>query len=70
VRSGIRYGIPQDSVLGPTLWNLGYDSILRLKLPVGCSALYYADDTLLVVRGSSFCNTLTRVGRDIHDQSD
>ena len=36
-------GVPQDSVLGPTLWNVLYDGELRVKLPEGCSSIVYAD---------------------------
>lgn len=35
-----------------SLWNVGYDSILRLRLPIGCSVTCYAD--LLVACADSF----------------
>ena len=54
VRMPMTCGVPQGSVLGPTLWNVGYDSVLRQHLPIGCSVLCYADDTLLVARASDF----------------
>ena len=60
VRFLMRYGVPQNSVLGPILWNVGYNSILRLKLPWGCSAICYVDDTLLVIRDPSFREALIR----------
>lgn len=48
-------GVPQGSVLGPLLWNLGYDSVLRdTELPLDCLMVCYADDTFLVAAGGSW----------------
>ena len=47
----VERGVPQGSVLGPLLWNLGYDEILRATLPIGVHITCYADDTLLVASG-------------------
>lgn len=41
--------VSQGSVLGPILWNVLYDPVLRLDLPVGCTTVAYADDLVLVV---------------------
>lgn len=38
-------------MLGPLLWNLGYDRVLRGAVPPGFDVVYYADDTLVMVRG-------------------
>lgn len=47
-------GVPQGSVLGPPLWNIGYDWVLRCELPPGVNLTCYADDTLVTARGSSY----------------
>ncbi|KMQ91059.1 reverse transcriptase [Lasius niger] len=41
----VRAGVPQGSVLGPLLWNIAFDSVLRLDAEEGCHTVCYADDT-------------------------
>lgn len=43
-------GVPQGSVLGPTLWNVLYDGLLRTLLPPGVEYLAFADDVALVAK--------------------
>lgn len=45
-------GVPQGSVLGPLLWNVMYNGILQLNLPVGVKIIGFADDIALVVIAS------------------
>ena len=44
-------GIAQGSILGPDLWNITYDSILRLDMPEDTKLIGYADDIALVIVG-------------------
>ncbi|KAL7290597.1 hypothetical protein TKK_0015361 [Trichogramma kaykai] len=42
-------GRPQGFVLGPILWNVMYDKILRLKLPESAKIMGFADDIAVTV---------------------
>lgn len=65
--NGKRYemtaGVPQGSVLGPTLWNVAYDSVLSLQLPEETETLAYADDLAIIVRSRTIEQLETRSNR-------
>ena len=41
-------GVPQGSRLGPVLWNVMYDKLLRIETPIDSQLIGYADDTLII----------------------
>lgn len=47
-------GVPQGSVLGPLLWNIGFDWVLRGSNLRGVGLVCYADDTLVTARGRTY----------------
>lgn len=51
-RVKVTSGAAQGSILGPDLWNIAYDSLLRLEMPDECVLVGYADDvaTLIAAR--------------------
>ncbi|XP_072750509.1 uncharacterized protein [Anoplolepis gracilipes] len=57
--------VPQGSVLGPLLWNLGYDGVLHTALPLDCRVIRYADDTLLVAKGDNWGEALNRANKGV-----
>lgn len=53
-------GVPQGFVLGPLLWNLAYDNVLRVNMEPDCSVVCYADDTLIVATADNVITACTR----------
>lgn len=45
----ITSGVAQGSILGPDLWNITYDSLLRLDMPEESMLVGYADDVAALI---------------------
>lgn len=49
----INSGVPQGSVIGPTLWNFIYDDILLTEMPTGVTLVGFADDVVMTATSKS-----------------
>lgn len=57
----MRAGVPQGSVLGPTLWNILYDEVLTINLPARINLVAYADDLAIVAHNRSVLELETAI---------
>lgn len=48
-RKQITAGAAQESILGPNLWNVSYDAILRIEMPENTYLSGYVDDIVVVI---------------------
>ncbi|XP_046629480.1 uncharacterized protein LOC124309685 [Neodiprion virginianus] len=63
VKAQVTRGIPQGSILGPTLWNLAYNKVLSQTYSTDMEITCYADDTLILVEGRTGKETAERASR-------
>lgn len=63
-------GVPQGSVLGPTLWNIYYDSVFNIDLPLGVEVIGYADDLAILIRAQTITGLESRCNQALFQISD
>lgn len=56
----VEAGVPQGSVLGPLLWNVAFDVVVRDRVETGCGVFCYADDTLILASADTACKAVGR----------
>ena len=53
LESAVSRGCPQGSCLGPGMWNIFYNSLLKLKFTSSTKIIAFADYLLLLTRGET-----------------
>ena len=66
----VSMGVPQGSILGPVLWNLVYDDLLKTEMPKGTNIIGYADDVALVATDATLEGLKEKIGSVTHKVKD
>lgn len=67
IEFAVNSGVPQGSILGPTLWNFQYDGVLRLELPPGVTLIGFADDLAMVATSKTEEELIQKVDLALED---
>ena len=66
IESKISKGCPQGSCCGPVFWNIQYDSLLNENYYESTKVLAFADDLLLIVKGSNVLEVENYANVEVH----
>lgn len=61
----MRHGCPQESVLGPTLWNLAYNYVLKTLEAKRIIAICYANDTAVILSNNSLASLIAAASENM-----
>ena len=53
--SNVSHGVPQGSILGPMIFNLYINDIVRIQ---NCKIILFADDTLIYITSNAMNETI------------
>lgn len=66
----VNSSVPQGSVLGPTLWNVLHDRLIRMSLPPGVTKTGFAADIAVVETAKTENDLMSLANRSLQTIAD